>query len=131
MRYEVLEVERFPSDVLPNVLYVSREFKMCAHRCACGCGDVIELPFDDLNFRITQGPQGVTLRPSVGNWNVCDAHYFITDGEVQWLPRLSPAQIAAGRAVENARRENFYARKVTWRQRMWSWLAHIRAWFGR
>lgn len=128
MKYELVEVERFPSNVEPGVLYWSREFKMCAHRCACGCGDVIQLPIDDLNYRIIEGSRGVTLRPSVGNWNICDAHYYITAGDVEWMPQWSSNQIAAGRAAEDARREASYARKGTWRQRLRTWNARIRAW---
>lgn len=129
MRFEIVEVERFPADIKPGALYWSREFKMCAHRCACGCGDVIQLPVDDLNFRIIEDNNGVTLRPSVGNWNICDAHYYITGGDVEWLPKLSPAQIAAGRGAEDARREAFYARRQTWQVRLRSWLARAHTWF--
>ena len=131
MRYELVEVERFPANAESGILYWSREFKMCAHRCACGCGDVIQLPVDDLNYRITQGPSGVTLRPSVGNWNICDGHYYITDGDVEWMPQWSSAQIAAGRAAEDARREAYYARQKTWWRQLWSWLGQMRAWFVR
>jgi hypothetical protein len=131
VKYELLEIERFPADARQGILYWSREFKMCAHRCACGCGDVIQLPVDELNYRITEGPRGVTLRPSVGNWNICDAHYFITNGEVEWMPRWSPAQIAAGRGAEDARREAYYARRKTWWQRLRSWLGKMRTWFIR
>jgi hypothetical protein len=131
VRYELVEVERFPANPEPGILYWSREFKMCAHRCACGCGDVIQLPVDELNYCVTEGPRGVTLRPSVGNWNICDAHYYITGGEVEWMAKWSPAQVAAGRAAEDARREAYYARRKTWRQRLWSWLGRMRAWFMR
>lgn len=123
----MIEVERFPADPELGLLYWSREFKMCAHRCACGCGDVIQLPVDELNYRIIQSSSGVTLRPSVGNWNICDAHYYITTGDVEWLPRWSPEQIAAGRAAEDARREAHFARKAPWWRRLWLWLEGVRA----
>lgn len=131
MRYELVEVERFPAVIEPGILYWSREFKMCAHNCACGCGDVIQLPVDELNYRITEEAGGVTLRPSVGNWNICDAHYLITRGGVEWARQWSPEQIAAGRKAEDARREAFYARRQTGRGRLWSWLSRMGAWFLR
>ena len=131
MRYELVEIERFPADVQPGILYWSREFKMCAHRCACGCGDVIQLPVDKLNYCISSNRGGVTLRPSVGNWNICDAHYYITGGAVEWLPKWTPAQIDAGRAREDARREEFFAAKLTWRERLRLLLARLLAWFTR
>lgn len=128
MRYELVEVERFPAIVEPGILYWSQEFKMCAHRCACGCGDVIQLPVDALNYRITNGPQGVSLRPSIGNWNICDAHYYITNGETEWMPQWSAAQIAAGRAAEDIRRERFYARRPTWMVRLRLLLVRALSW---
>jgi len=130
MRYDLMEIERFPAQIEPGVLYYSQEFKMCAHCCACGCGDVIQLPVDNQNYRIATGAKGVTLRPSIGNWNVCDAHYYITDGSVEWMPKLSAQQIAMGRAAEEARREEFYTRRrVTWLKRAKRWLVEILPWF--
>lgn len=109
MKFELVEVERFPKKRETGKLYWSREYEMSGHLCACGCGDFIQLPITPADFRIAVGRNGPTLRPSVGNWNVCDAHYYITDGEVQWLPKLTPAQISLGRAHEDARREAYFA----------------------
>lgn len=108
MNYRLVDIRSFPAQPLPGVLYWSREFEMCGHLCACGCGDFIQLPVGPVDYAITIGPKGPTLRPSVGNWDVCDNHYYITDGEVQWMPKWSPAQIAAGRAAEDARRDAYY-----------------------
>ncbi len=109
MRYSLVEVERFPKTLEPGRLYWSKEFEISAHLCACGCGDVIYLPIGPVDYTITLHPGGPTLRPSVGNWNVCNAHYLITNGEVQWAARWTPEQIAAGRAAEDARRAAYYA----------------------
>jgi hypothetical protein len=108
MRYTLVEVERFPKAPEQGKLYWSKEFEISGHLCACGCGDFIQLPITPVDFRISIGANGPTLRPSVGNWNVCDAHYYITNGEVQWLPRMTSAQIAAGREYEDARRASYY-----------------------
>jgi hypothetical protein len=81
---------------------------MSAHRCACGCGDVIYLPIGPADYSLVVGSSGPTLRPSVGNWNICDAHYFITNGEVKWAPKWTQAQIAAGRRAEDERRAAYY-----------------------
>lgn len=125
MKYQLVDVERFPKALEPGVLYWSQEFETSAHLCACGCGDVIKLPIDALNFKITQGSKGFTLRPSVGNWGICNAHYFITNGQVEWLAQMSPAAIKAGRTAEDARRKTFYARKRTWQQRLRAWLNNV------
>lgn len=96
---------------------------MSAHLCACGCGDVIYLPVDAVNYSIRVDRSGPTLRPSVGNWNVCNAHYFITNGAVQWATKWTPEQIAAGRTLEDARRTAYYSsRKRTVTQVLLAWV---------
>ena len=92
---------------------------------------MIQLPVDNQNYRLAVGAKGVTLRPSIGNWNVCDAHYYITDGGVEWMPKWSAAQVAAGRAAEDARRERFYARKASWSKRIKQWLIGLLSRFRR
>ncbi|GAN94649.1 hypothetical protein Gbth_076_041 [Gluconobacter thailandicus F149-1 = NBRC 100600] len=124
--YRLANVERFPKVIESGILYWSQEYEMSAHRCACGCGDVIQLPVDELNFRITQDSQGVTLRPSVGNWGVCDAHYYITNGRVEWLEQMSPAAIAAGRQAEDDRRKNYYSRQQSWVKRVRNWFGNLK-----
>jgi len=109
MKYNVLEVEQFPDSLRPGILYWSKKFKISAHLCACGCGDIIYLPVDSANYSIRMDKGGPTLRPSVGNWNVCNAHYFITNGEVRWAAKWTPEQITTGRAAEDARRDAYYA----------------------
>jgi hypothetical protein len=128
-RYSLVEVERFPEPIESGKLYWSREFGMSAHRCACGCGDVIYLPVGPVDYTISDDPGGPSLRPSVGNWNICNAHYFITNGGVQWAGQWTPEQIAAGRAREDARREAFYKARSdsvsSWFTRLWRFLLKL------
>lgn len=109
MKFSLVEVDRFPDTFQAGKLYWSEEFEISAHLCACGCGDVIYLPVGPVDYTITIHEKGPTLRPSVGNWNVCNAHYLITNGEVQWAAKWTSDQIAIGRAKEDARREAYYA----------------------
>jgi hypothetical protein len=108
VRFQLERVVTFPKALCPGVLYYSEEFKTSRHVCACGCGDIIKLPIDHMHHRITEAAHGPTLRPSVGNWDVCDAHYYVTDGQVEWLPRWSQSQITAGRRAEDQRRERYF-----------------------
>ena len=109
MSYNLVEVERFPKSFDDGMLYWSQEYEMSAHKCACGCGDVVYLPVDAANYQISSSPKGVTLRPSVGNWGVCDAHYLITNGKIEWADKWTPAQIKKNRSREDARRAVYYA----------------------
>jgi hypothetical protein len=131
VRYVLEQVEVFPKPLLPGRLYYSKEFKTSRHVCACGCGDVIRLPIDHLHHQIVQGPTGPTLRPSVGNWNVCNAHYYITDGKVEWLPQMSPEEIEAGRRFEDRRREVYFKAQDTLVRRVKRRLAAIWSAIGR
>ena len=77
------------SDMKEGVLYISKVFKTTAHLCACGCGNVVVLPFgrsDGMFWALTERLSGVTIRPSVGSFNLpCKSHYYITDNKVEWL----------------------------------------------
>lgn len=126
MRYVLELVENFPNPLEPGKFYYSQEFQTSRHLCACGCGDVIKLPIDHLHHHLSEGPDGPTLRPSVGNWNVCDAHYYITNGEVEWLGKMSQAQIASSRRFEDERREVYFKTQNTFFRRLGRKLA--RAW---
>lgn len=126
MRYQLVRVEELPEALDPGVLYWSEEFEISAHLCACGCRDVIYLPIGPVDYSISlEDSRGPTLRPSVGNWNVCNAHYWITAGEVAWAGEWSPERIAAGRAFEDARRAAYYAQAENWWRRLFD---RIRSW---
>lgn len=78
------EVEFIPKEMKDGVIYVSRRFGTAIHRCACGCGEQTVTPFTGMKaWTLTDGPNGVTLRPSIGNQQFpCKSHYWITDGKV-------------------------------------------------
>jgi hypothetical protein len=82
--------EHIPKDVEPGVLYISNEYQIAIHLCACGCGGKtatrINRPEGDC-WTFTDNGGKVTLRPSIGNWsgeNPYHAHYLITDNKIEW-----------------------------------------------
>jgi hypothetical protein len=70
----------------PGILYVSETYGAAAHLCACGCGAETYTPLRLINaggWTLSDGP---TLRPSIGNYGFpCGSHYYVTNGEIQWL----------------------------------------------
>ena len=64
------------------VLYVSREYEVAVHLCACGCKGKTVTPIGVGGWTLTENEQGATLSPSIGNWQTCKAHYWIRDGKV-------------------------------------------------
>lgn len=74
------------SDMKEGVLYISKPYKTTSHLCACGCGNEIVLPFGTLGWTLEERPSGVTMRPSIGSFNLsCKSHYYITDNKIEWL----------------------------------------------
>jgi hypothetical protein len=93
----------------PGVLYVSKEFDIAAHLCACGCGSKIRTPLGPTEWSVEQTTDGPSLDPSVGNWQeLCQSHYWIYRGEIKWAGRWSPEQIAAGRRREEQRKAAYF-----------------------
>ena len=81
-KYKALFVEDIPitSDLEQGVLYVSIRHSIVTHLCACGCGARIDLPLDPDEWTMIYNGEYVSLRPSIGNWDIpCQSHYFITE----------------------------------------------------
>jgi len=111
-RYRLVEIESFPRPLDAGILYFSNRFSTAAHACACGCGREVITPISPVQWRLTRSARGVSLRPSIGNWNFpCRSHYWITDGEVDWAGDMSDAAIRRGRAFDAKLRERYFEEK--------------------
>jgi hypothetical protein len=133
MRIELERVRFMPKELWPGVLYVSDEFGIAIHLCACGCGSKVRTSLGPAEFSVTETPDGPSVYPSIGNWQrPCQSHYWIDRGEVRWAEKWSPEQIARGRAQEEAGRRAYYHELDRKRgglvRRMWRW---VRSLFSR
>lgn len=127
MRFKLERVRFIPKALEPGVFYVSEEFDIAVHLCACGCGATINTPLGPTEWSVTETATGPSLDPSIGNWQeACKSHYWIEGGEVRWAPKWTPQQIAAGRRAEEERREAHYEALYRRRggpiRRFWRWL---------
>lgn len=105
-------VEDMPDNIAPGILYVSEEYEIACHRCACGCGSLVYTPLGPTEWRFANINGKPSLKPSIGNWALqCRSHYWITRGRVQWAARWSEAQVLAGRKAEGDQREAYYRDK--------------------
>lgn len=130
MRIELQRVRYMPKTLEPGILYFAEEFGAAAHLCACGCGTKIRTPIASTEWAIHEGPKGVTLCPSVGNWQQpCRSHYVITDGEVDWRGAWADAEIEAGRHREAARRTKYYTAQEAERKQPGFFRDLLRRWF--
>jgi hypothetical protein len=127
MRLTLERVTSLPKPLQPGVLYVSDEFELCAHLCACGCGEKVILPLGPPDWNVTEESGGPSLWPSVGSWQIaCQSHYVISRGEVRWCEKWTPEQIEAGRRADEAKRAAYFearadARRVCLFGRIWRW----------
>ena len=133
MKFEMQRVHYMPKELKAGVLYVSEEFDIAMHLCACGCGSRVKTPLGPTEWSVIETRSGPSLRPSVGNWQqTCQSHYWITDGKVIWAAKWTPEQIVAGRHHEEERRHAYYDaldRKGGGAlQRLWNWFKRL---FGR
>lgn len=109
MKIKLQRVQYMPNEISSGVLYVSDEFDIAIHLCACGCGVKVKTPLGATEWRVEDSDEGVTLYPSVGNWQQkCQSHYWIYQGKIFWAESWSKEKIAASRRHEERRRQAYY-----------------------
>jgi hypothetical protein len=125
-------VKYLPRELSSGILYVSDEYAVAGHLCACGCGAKVITPLGPAEWIFLERNGRPTLRPSIGNWQLpCRSHYLITDGHIQWSYQWSDARIAAGRRAEEQRRRTYYASRDP-KRGFWYWLRQlVREFFDR
>ena len=130
--FRLAMVEDMPENIVPGVLYVSEEYEIACHRCACGCDSLVYTPLGVTEWRFSEVDGKPSLSPSIGSWNLpCRSHYWIVRGRISWSGDWSDAQVCAGRKAETLRREahfykksqpTFYAGIRGRLSRVWNWI---------
>jgi hypothetical protein len=119
-------VKYLPKELSPGILYVSEEYAVAGHLCACGCGNKVITPLGSAEWSVTERAGKPSLWPSIGNWQLpCRSHYVIAAGQIKWSEQWLDAQILVGRDAEEQRRQVHYAAKDRDRgfwHRFWQWL---------
>lgn len=102
-------VRYVPRELSSGTLYVSEEYAVAVHLCACGCGNKVVTPLGPAEYSFEEADSRPSLWPSIGNWQLpCRSHYFIRQGRVQWAERWSDDEIKQGRLHEQRRRKAYY-----------------------
>lgn len=119
-------VKYMPQTLESGILYVSEEFAIAGHLCACGCGQKVMTPLGPAEWQFAERAGFPSLWPSIGNWQLpCRSHYVIREGGIVWAGNWTENQVLAGRAAEERRRDAYYAerqRERVWWRRLWRWL---------
>lgn len=61
MQFEMRRVRYMPKELRPGILYVSEEFDIAMHLCACGCGSKIKTPLGVTEWSAEDTKTGPTL----------------------------------------------------------------------
>jgi hypothetical protein len=130
MSFKLQRVHFMPKELEAGVLYVSEEFDVTGHLCACGCGNKVMTPLGPTEWAFEDAEEGPTLDPSIGSWQLpCKSHYWITGGKVRWAGQWGPAQVERGRRTEEERRRAYYESrerpKVGMLKAVWNWLKNL------
>lgn len=128
-------VEFIPDRLEPGKLYISQKYSTAAHLCCCNCGNEVVTPLNPAKWRLIECNGTVSLSPSIGNWSFpCQSHYWITDGQVNWVGALSPTRIEVVRNRDHHDAELYAETKTgnqSVRRHMWMlWEKFIR-WIQR
>lgn len=103
-------VEFIPEALAEGVLYVSTEFATTAHECMCGCGTKVVTPLAPTDWKIIFDGETVSLKPSIGNWSfICQSHYWLRDGHVEWVRKWTHDEVVAGRELDALRKAGLEA----------------------
>jgi hypothetical protein len=92
MRREVVLIHEFvefiPDDLKEGTIYVSMTYATVAHKCCCGCGNLVITPLSPTDWKLIFDGKSISLDPSIGNWNfACQSHYWIRRNRVIWALR--------------------------------------------
>lgn len=123
MSFVYQTVERIPKQLSEGVVYHSPEFEVAALLCACGCGHAVMLLVPD-SHQVSSERGMVTVRPSIAVCDArCKAHYFITVGQVEWLPAFSNAMASSVMRNQIARHATVDAKRRPWVTGLWAAIA--------
>ncbi|WP_369827566.1 DUF6527 family protein [Hydrogenovibrio sp. SC-1] len=107
-------VEFIPDHIEEGLLYISEPYQTAIHKCCCGCGEEVVTPFSPADWRLTNGDKGVSITPSIGNWNYkCKSHYFIRNNQILWAGRMSSQQIEQVRKRDISDKQSYIAQLNT------------------
>lgn len=103
-------VEFIPDQLEQGTLYVSIEYGTVVHTCCCGCGEEVVTPLSPTDWKLVYDGATISLYPSIGNWSFrCESHYWITENQVRWAPKISDQHLKRIRTADRARKNHQYA----------------------
>lgn len=101
-----------PEKLSPGILYVSIEYRIAMHLCACGCGEEIVTPITPADWQLNFDGETISLNPSIGNWDYpCQSHYWITKNKILWASKWSGKKIMENKKQDREDIKKFFDNK--------------------
>lgn len=105
-------VEHMPATLQDGVVYISIGFGTVVHKCCCGCGDKVVTPLTPVDWTLAYNGQTISLTPSIGRWGaLCQSHYWIRNGRVEWSSQWSRRRIQSLKQREEKLRDRYFGEK--------------------
>lgn len=102
-------VSTIPDDLEEGHLYISLDYGVAIHKCACGCGEEVVTPLSPDGWSMTYNGESITLSPSIGNWSFrCKSHYWIRSNKIIWEVPWSIDQIENNRKSDRHIKKGFF-----------------------
>lgn len=87
--FKIEFVHYIPKEFNQGVLYISMEYSLVMHLCACGCGEKVATPLSPDDWKLYYDGELITLSPSVGNWDFpCRSHYWIKRNKAIFIENI-------------------------------------------
>ena len=83
-------VHYMPKELNQGVLYISMEYSLVMHLCACGCGEKVATPLSPEDWKLYYDGEAISLSPSIGNWDFsCMSHYWIRRNKTIFIEKIN------------------------------------------
>jgi hypothetical protein len=105
-------VRTIPEHIEDGIIYISTDYATAIHKCCCGCGNEVVMPFSPTDWKLIFDGETISLYPSIGNWSfACQSHYFITNNTVEWVPKMTKKQIEHVRKKDKQNKRFYFKKK--------------------
>ncbi|WP_139273235.1 DUF6527 family protein [Mycobacterium paraffinicum] len=124
-----------PAEIEEGILYVSLQYALIVHLCACGCRTKVVCNLDPADYALAFDGESITIWPSIGNWDFyCRSHYNIQCSYVRWVPQMSHPEVTAARvAARRAKKQKSLSAvlPIAWRSSILNQAASARVLWRR
>lgn len=114
-----------PAEFEAGILYVSKEFGIAGHLCACGCGNRIMTPLGAAEWAIKTKNDRISMWPSIGNGQLqCKSHYIIRNSKIIWCHSMTDDWTKTDLERAEKKRKHYFNQQNWW-NRFRNWIKKL------